>query len=159
MSAVEAFLRQLDDGWAHKWESLTEATRDVTEEEAFFQAACYADDEREEGWPPPGSIAWQVAHVAHCKRYYTLLICERGRSVERPESGPFTPRDSFAAYLAELEAAHLEQRAAIAEVRPDELSLLAGNSMPMDEFLAMAIRHDVWHAAQIAVGRRLYRKG
>ncbi len=158
MNAVDAFVCQLDDTWAHKWESLQEALKDVTEEEAAYQAPCYAGDEQEEGWPLPGSIAWQVAHVAHCKRYYATLVRERATSVERPEAGPFTPRDSFAAHRAELEAAHAEQRAAIAEVQPDELALLAGNSMPMDEFLAMSIRHDAWHASQIVVARRLYRK-
>ena len=48
-------------------------------------------------------------------------------------------------------------RREIEQLTPDDLALRANENMPLDEFLAMTIRHDTWHAGQIAVVRRLYR--
>ena len=63
VTGVETYLRQLDDAWEHKWESLRAVLDGVSEEEAAWQPPCYAAEEREEGWPPPGTIRWQVAHI------------------------------------------------------------------------------------------------
>ena len=156
MTGVEAFLRQLDDSWEHKWESLSAVLATVEEDEADWQAPCYAEEEQEEGWPPPGTVRWQVAHVAHCKRHYTDFIKAPGSS-ERPPVPARKPTESFAEDRAELAAAHAEQRDAIASLSESDLELSVGNGMRLDVFLAMAIRHDSWHAAQIAVARRLWR--
>ena len=156
MKAVDAFLRQLDDAWSHKWESLNAVLEGVTDAEAEWQAPCYAAEEREDGWPAPGTVRWQVAHVAHCKRYYTKFIRAPGVT-ERPEADPrVLPRD-FAAEMAALRETHAAQRGALAALSDADLGKPVGNGMGMAEFLAMAIRHDTWHAAQIAVARRLYR--
>jgi hypothetical protein len=157
MNATDAFLRQLDDTWSHRWESLCSALDGVTEEEAAWQAPSYADEEREDGWPAPGTIAWQAAHVAHCKRYYTELVAQRGDAPGRPPLPERSACTSFAAIRAELESAHAAQRAGIAALSEADYGLRCGNGMPLSEFLAMAIRHDAWHAAQIVVVRRLFR--
>ena len=156
MNAVAVYLRQLDDAWAHRWESLTAVLEGVTEKEADWQAPAYAAEDREEGWPAPGTVRWQVAHIAHCKRYYTKFIRAPGVS-ERPPAEPRTPLATFAAEVGALEEAHAAQRTALAALRDADLEEPVGNGMPMAEFLAMAIRHDAWHGAQIAVARRLYR--
>jgi len=156
MKAKDAFLRQLDDAWAHKWESLSAVLEGVTEEEANWQAPCYASEEREEGWPAPGTVRWQVAHVAHCKRYYTKFVRAPG-VLERPQADARVPPATFAAEVAALKEAHAAQRAALDALDDGDLAKPVGNGMPMDEFLAMAIRHDAWHGAQIAVARRLFR--
>lgn len=154
--AVQALLRQLDDAWAHRWESLTSVLEGVDAEEAAWQAPAYAAEEQEAGWPEPGTVHWTVAHIAHCKRHYTRCLEERG-GTERP---PETKRTSDADFLAsrrELEAAHAAQRVVIATLVDEELGLTVGNAMDVREFLTMAVRHDIWHAGQIAVLRRLWR--
>jgi hypothetical protein len=156
MGAVRELLRAFDHAWQHKWESLSAALEGVTEEEAAWQAPCYAKEPREEGWPAPGTIRWQVAHVAHCKRHYTMFLRAPG-STERPPAPPHVPVASFAEDVDELREAHAGQRGAILALRDDQLPLPVGNGMPLGEFLAMAVRHDTWHASQIAVARRLYR--
>ena len=156
MTELDTHLRHFDDGWSHRFESLTAVLQDLTDEEAFWQHPAYAGESPEEGWPPPGSVAWQVAHVAHCKRHYTD-ICLHAESEERPEVRPWTPCRTVAELLEVLGAAHREQREAIAGLGEDRLDLDAGNGMPYREFLAMCIRHDAWHAGQMAVARRLYR--
>ena len=38
--------------------------RGVSEDEAFWPAPAYRAEAPEAGWPNPGTIAWQVAHLA-----------------------------------------------------------------------------------------------
>ena len=154
---MHAYLRIFDDAWSHDWESMGAVLDGVTEEEARYQAPCYAGEEPEKDWPAPGSIWWQVAHVRHCKAYYTVLIEQRGAEPERPPVPPFAPSPDFAAARRALEDAHAAQRVAIAALTDADLALKVGNGMVLPEFLAMAIRHDTWHAGQIAVARRLWR--
>ena len=156
MSDLQVFLRLFDDATSHRWESLESALDGVGETEAFWQAPAYAGEAPEEGWPVPGTLAWQVAHVLHSKRHYTDCILAVGAS-ESPAARPWTPAGTFAALRRLLAEVHAEQRAALAALSDGDLDRLAGNRMPMREFLGMCIRHDTWHAAQIAVARRLYR--
>lgn len=156
MDAVSPYRKAFDDAWSHAWESLHAVLQGVTEDEAHWQAPCYADDEPEAHWPAPGTIAWQVAHVTHCKRYYTEIMRHRG-ATERPPTPSFEPAPDFAAQRAALEEAHAAQRAMLASLTDDDLALRASNDMTLPEFLRMMTRHDTWHAAQIAVARRLWR--
>ena len=156
MDPVAVHLSHLDDAWAHKWESLTGVLAGVTEDEAAWQAPCYAKDEREDAWPAPGSIRWQVAHIAHCKRHYAECIRRRGEPTS-PADPVRVPTHSYAQDRTELETAHADERAAIAACVGADFELKLFNAMPLGEFLAMVIRHDVWHASQIAVARRLWR--
>jgi hypothetical protein len=156
MNGMDAFLTQLDHAWDHKFESVQAVLADVAEEEAAWQAPCYADEPPEEGWPLPGTVHWQVAHLAHCKRHYAEFVLRR-REPDRPPVVPRPPNRTFAEELTELAAAHTALREAIAACTDDELDVVVGNGMPLREFLAMSTRHDTWHAGQIAVARRLYR--
>jgi len=156
MRAAEVLLLAFDHAWEHTWESLQSALQGVGVQEAEWQAPAYAEAEREAGWPLPGSIAWQVAHVAHCKRYYTEVILQRARPGE-PATPPRPPHQGFEVELVGLRAAHAVQRAAIAALGDTDLATRVGSAMSLVEFVTMCTRHDVWHAAQIAVARRLYR--
>ena len=40
----------------------------------------------------------------------------------------------------------------------EQLEAPLPNGMSVMEFLAMCVRHDTWHAGQIAVARRLWRQ-
>ncbi len=157
MRALDVLLLAFDHAWEHKWESLQGALRGLGPEEAAWQAPAYAPAEREPGWPLPGSIAWQVAHVAHCKRHYTEMILERAR----PGAPPALPRPSHQGFEEEVEglrAAHAAQRAAIAALSDADLETHVDNGTSLAEFVTTCTRHDTWHAAQIAVARRLYRE-
>ncbi len=156
MRAIDAFLLQLDHAWEHAWESLDAVLEGVTEQEAAWQASCYADVPVEAGWPRPGTIRWHVVHLAHCKRTYAALVRAR-KATQRPSIPRRAPAATVDADLAELDAAHADQRDAVAACSDTDLDDLVGNRMPLAEFLAMTIRHDAWHAGQIAVARRLYR--
>jgi hypothetical protein len=156
MRAVDAFLLSLDQAWTHRWESLSAVLDGIHPEEAEWQAPVYGDAEHEDGWPLAGSIHWQVAHVAHCKRAYTEYILQRDRPGRPP--APPRPRDTtWDEEVAGLKRAHARQRDAIASLTDADLGGRVGNGMTLAEFLAMCVRHDVWHASQIAVARRLYR--
>ncbi|MDJ0972990.1 MAG: DinB family protein [Planctomycetota bacterium] len=156
MSAVDEHLQAFDHAWAHDFESIRSALDGVTDDEAYWQADAYADEDVEDGWPAPGTIAWQVAHLAHCKRHYAEFVRTRA-AAEPPPVEPRTPLATFAEERAALDAAHAAQRAAIAAVDDADLTRVACGHVALGAFLAMATRHDAWHAGQIAVARRLYR--
>lgn len=156
MDSIASFLFQLDQAMAHRWESMSGALEGVSEEEGSWQAPCYATEPPEEGWPLPGTIRWQVAHVAHCERYYTTLVRTRG-ATSAPAHPVHRATSSLAEDRAELSSAHVELRAAISACRDSELAVVVGTKMPLGEFVAMAIRHVTWHAGQIALARRLFR--
>ncbi len=156
MSEIHGYLRSFDDAWSHAWESVQAVLEGVSAAEAFWQAAAYEDEPREEGWPAPGTIAWHVAHMAHCKRYYTEIVRRAGET-ERPDAAPWAEVSSLDGLLGVLRAAHADQRAAIASLSDEQLHLTTPNDMSLSAFLAMCTRHDTWHAGQIAVVRRLYR--
>jgi len=153
-AAIRTLLRQFDDAFGHSFESLKSALEGVSEADAFRQPSAYAAEERADGWPPPGSIAWQVAHVVDCKRYYADRLRAIG-SGEPFVDRPWTPCTGFDELRRSLDAAHAEQREALAAFADDDLDRSAGEGMTAGEFAAMTIRHDTWHASQIAVARRL----
>lgn len=157
MDGVGLLLRFVDDAWAHEYESVASALDGVSEEEAHWQAPCYLDEPQEAEWPLPGTILWQVLHLAHCKRHYALYVQQRGQA-GHPQVPEFQPHRDLKGARASLAQAHGALRAAIAEVKAAELALKAGNSMALPEFISMIQRHDAWHAGQIALVRRLYRQ-
>ncbi|MDF1701649.1 MAG: DinB family protein [Planctomycetota bacterium] len=156
LNVIDAILRQLDDAWGHKWESVRAVLAAGDEGEAAWQPPAHAQETPKPGWPPPGSIRWHVAHLAACKQSYARRIQMRGHPPSEEET-PFAPGRSLAADLAALDGAHRHLRAAIAALAPADLADPVEPGMPLAEFLAMAIRHDTWHAGQMALVRRLYR--
>ena len=155
MDAVRAMVEALDDAWSHRWESLQGALADLGDAEADHQPAAWRDEPREEGWPLPGTVRWQIAHVAHCKRHYADIA--KGLGEPAPEPRERVALATLADELQALAAAHAEEREAFAGLRDADLDVEAGGNMPMREFLAMAIRHDSWHASQIVLLRRMAR--
>ncbi|MHC4937831.1 MAG: DinB family protein [Planctomycetota bacterium] len=149
MRALDVFLRQFDHAWHHEWESLCPLLDNVSEDEAAWQASAYRGIEREEGWPPPGSIHWHVAHLADCKRGYTAILLDA-------EDRPGTPAASFAESFRDLQEAHAAQREAICSIKEEDLDRPLRNGVSIAEFLTSTIRHDTWHAGQVAAARRLY---
>ncbi|MHC4450340.1 MAG: DinB family protein [Planctomycetota bacterium] len=144
MSDLKAHLIHFDDAWDHDFESLMSVLGGISEEEAAWQPPCYRDEPASTGWPAPGSIRWQVTHIAYYKREYA------GRLGTASDSSP-AATTSFAEDLEQLRSAHDAEREAIAALSKSELTPETAR------FLSAIIRHDVWHAAQIAVVRRMWR--
>ncbi len=156
MNSIEILLGQLDDAWGHAWESVSVVLAGVGEDEATWQAEAYAEVEGEAGWPAPGTIHWHVAHLAANKAEYAGHIQRAVDPAVEPVEG-YSPAASYADELAALGEVQARLRAAIAALTPAVLAGEGNHSMPLPEYLAMVIRHDSWHAGQIAVVRRFYR--
>jgi len=156
MTELAAYLAQFDAAWNHAYESYQSVTKGVTQAQAFEQPAAYAKESKDDGWPAPGSIAWQVAHLVDCKHHYTHCLEQVLAGEEKlPKPEMWDPTDQFSEILEAAETIHARQRAAMENLQPEHLDVIAGNQMTTREFLSMFIRHDTWHAAQIAVARRL----
>ena len=156
MNAIDTILRQLDDAWGHAFESLTAVLDGVTDEEWSWQPPGYDDVDQDEPGPAPGTIAWHVAHLTACKQEYACHVRDRGKDVDLEGAEHQVPPGTKAQRKA-LEAAHAWLRHEVEALTPEDLTLKANHQMALDEFLAMTIRHDSWHAGQMAVARRLHR--
>jgi uncharacterized damage-inducible protein DinB len=154
MTRKEEILAAYDDAWSYKWESLTAALKDVTEEEAAYQHPIYSDVEREDGHPPSGSIMWHVVHLAHCYRHYVSTIERRPGS---SEAFPPPEANSLTEAIANLIRCRAELRSAIASVDEAELDGEVSNYKTVAQLARMTVRHDAWHASQIVIAKRLYR--
>ena len=155
MSQVVQLLQAFDDSWSHECESLRSVLVGVTSEESSWQDCSYAAEPWVQGLPEPGTIRWHVAHLEHCARHYTAILRERPITDE-----PLTP-PSEAADLPDLidrlERVRRAFRRDIEKLNDKDLLTPCARWMNVDEFLLMTIRHEAWHAVQLAVIRRLYR--
>jgi uncharacterized damage-inducible protein DinB len=144
-------------------ESILAVLKDVTPEESTWQHPAYAVEKHMPGLPAPGTLLWQVAHLEHCARHYAQIV--RARPVMEEPTTPPPPASNLPELLVALHrAAQGELRGLIAELSEADLNeaCVLGHSvhggMSVAEFLRMIIRHDSWHAGQMAVARRLYRE-
>ncbi len=147
-------LRHLDDAWSHAYESVRAVLDGVSDDEWSWQPPGY--DASEDVGPPPGSIAWHVAHLTACKNEYACHVRDRGDAVDLQGAEHEIP-PTMPLALKALEAAHAWLRHEVEALQPEDLKLEANHQLALDEFLAMTIRHDSWHGGRIAVARRLYR--
>jgi uncharacterized damage-inducible protein DinB len=156
MFQVVQLLQAFDDSWSHGCESLLSALQGVTSEEASWQDSSYAAEPSMEGLPEPGTIGWHVAHLEHCARHYAAIVRERPIAHE-----PMTPPPGIAGIfesIDRLERARRLLRVEIEKLNDADLQAPCARGMSVAEFLRMAIRHEAWHAGQVAVIRRLYRQ-
>lgn len=155
MSGPAQLLRMYDEAWSHRDESVMAALEDVTSAEARWQHPAYAAEEQMPGMPAPGTILWQIAHLAHSARHYTEILRRRPVS-EEPRTLPPSAA-TLPDLLASMQRAHAALRAEMAGVSERDLSQPCARGMSVEVFLRMVMRHDTWHAGQIVVMRRLYR--
>ncbi|HEY3320428.1 MAG TPA: DinB family protein [Planctomycetota bacterium] len=156
MNAIALLLMQFDRNWNHNWESLQSVLKDVTPDEATFQGPCYAAEEREANMPPPGSILGQLVHIHWCNLHYANVI--RLRPQKEIADPPQPPVMSLQQTIDALHGSHDALRAEVAKLTEADLAGACGHgAKTLAEFLASCLRHEIWHAGQIALARRLYR--
>jgi uncharacterized damage-inducible protein DinB len=107
-----------------------------------------------EGLPMPGTIRWHVAHLEHCARHYTEIL--RKRPLVHEPATPSPGITDLAELINRLEHARRLLREEIQRLSDVDLDTPCARGMNVGEFVRMAIRHETWHAGQIAVVRRLY---
>lgn len=157
MDAIELLLHQFDNNLKHPWESLESLLKNVTADEASWQAPCYAQEELQQNGPPPGTILWQLNHLSGCNRHYVEVLRNRPEK-DFPEAAPGSPLTTFSAALEELRASHAALRAEVSKVKAGELKDACGHgSRNVADFIAGCLRHEIWHAGSMVLIRRLYR--
>jgi uncharacterized damage-inducible protein DinB len=111
-------------------------------------------------WSPPGghSVWEQINHVRYWKRYILQRI-QRVRTKARQAwpAGGRTPADLRKA-TADLAALHRALRAAVLALDPDDLQEPRGARYPLVQLLLGAAAHESYHAGQIFLTRKLYRR-
>lgn len=155
-TAKDELLAAFDDALSYQWESVEAALRDVSDLDAWYQHPAYLGEPTDDGYPPAGTIMWQVVHLAHCYRYYRANIIERPNAVDDPPTPRATTLDEA---IAELRRYRSELRETIASLRDEDFAERLKNYESISEQMRMMIRHDAWHAGQIVVIKRLHRAG
>ncbi|MDP4200903.1 MAG: DinB family protein [Bacteroidota bacterium] len=147
-------LTAYDAAWDREWESLQSVLKHLTEEEARYQHPAYSEEPLEDGHPPAGTVLWYIVHLPHCYRHYADIIRQRPNKPEDPHP---PESNSVEEALANLQHDRTELRNTIATLSEEELDekLYYGGTVP--DLVRGTVRHDAWHAGQIAVARRLYR--
>jgi len=156
MSSLEQLLQMFDDAWSHKDESVKTVLNDVTAEEARWQHPAYSATDQMSGMPAAGSILWQVAHLEHSARHYAEILRLRPVANEPMTSPPKI--STLSELLALMQQAHAGLRGQMTQLSESDLTRPCARAMTVEEFVRMVIRHDTWHAGQIAVGRRLFQE-
>src|SRR5690606_38368839 len=104
----------------------------------------------------PGTIRWHVAHLAHYNRYYARVLLMRNE----PGTVEPLPRVALGRHeddVVALKATHDALRATIATLSDADLASTLPSGQVIGAFLRAIIRHNAWHAGQIAMMRRLIR--
>src|SRR5262245_37896536 len=155
MSQVAQLLNAFDENWSHQWESLQPVLADVTEDEACWQHQAYINERDPKGLSEPGTIRWHVGHLEQCARRYVQVL--RSRPVDKNPDLPSSALTNIRDMVDRLEHTRKELRAEIARIQDADLTAPCRGEMMVGEFLRMVIRHEIWHAGEIVVIRRLYR--
>lgn len=154
MNSHEALLQSFDKSLDDPFESLGYALKDLSEAESSWQHPAYRKEPHDQGVGVPGTILWHINHLELCHRHYTATIANP--DPEHPPKTQPAGEMNLSDTLSALESANVELRNAISSLTPDDLSRLVRPSNDLADFIAMIIRHVVWHASQITMIRRLY---
>ena len=154
MTVKEELLAAFDDAWSHRWESFEANLKNLTDDEAAYQSPTYSNESRDLREPPNGTILWHLIHVGQCYLHYSGMISER--PVRPPEPEP--PQvNTVSEAIESLKQIRSEFRSIVAMLGEEQLSEKVANGDTVQEFIRTCIRHEVWHIAQMAMARRLYR--
>ncbi|MGE4158352.1 MAG: DinB family protein [Planctomycetota bacterium] len=136
------------------YESLHQALRGVTEQEALWQIPSFANTVQVNPWPQEGTVHFQVAHISNCKRNYIVCIQEKRTDIswlDRERS------NTFQEDVNELKKYHEEMCDAVKLLNDDDCNAIVFKSTTLFQYIHERIRHDIWHCGQIAAYRRLYK--
>lgn len=143
----------ISESWAHPWEGFKSSLLNCSQGEIDWVHPAYAQEEAEPGWPRAGSILWQVNHVGACKSAYAWAIAHPDRT---DNAAPWQVILAKEPLLVALELAHDSFLDACMKADPARKIMDKGGHTYL-EYVGIAIRHELWHAGQIAQLRRLYR--
>jgi uncharacterized damage-inducible protein DinB len=154
MARKDELLAAFDAAESDPWESIENAIKGLTEEEAAYQHISFSKETTEAGAPLPGTVLWYLVHLAECYEQYSTWILVRP---EHPGEGPKLSANTVADALSLLRDSRAKLRATLANLEESRLDDKLKGGRTVADLLRASIRHDCWHGGQIAVVRRLYR--
>lgn len=142
----------IKDSWSHPWEGFKSCFQNCSQEEIEWVDASYQSCEQEPGWPKTGSISWHLNHVGACKQSYIADI--KNPNEDNLETNWEVVRDLFALEVV-LDSINKEFIEACEKADP-KTAIKGKGGQTLSQYIGIAIRHEIWHAGQIALIRRLY---
>lgn len=144
----------INDSWNHPWEGFMTCFIGCSQDEIDWVDESYQDCEQEIGWPKTGSISWHLNHVAACKNAYTADI--KNPNQENNESN-WAVISKIELFNAALKICNDNFVNACLSANP-EVKIQGKGGMTLVSYIGVATRHEIWHAGQIALLRRLYKQ-
>lgn len=156
MTGVQLLLRNLDQGYDHKsWHGpiLKGSLRGIPAEQAAWRPG------------PERHNIWEIAvHAAYWKYAVLRLLC-RGEEVRFPFKGrDWFPRPeevgetAWKADLRVLAETHRDLRRAVEALRDEDLEAIPeGSKRKVVDLVLGVAHHDIYHAGQIQLLKRLYK--
>jgi hypothetical protein len=145
---------KITDSWDHPWEGFRSSYRGCSQAEAEWVAHCYESEEIEIGWPITGSILWHLNHVGACKAAYTWDLLH---PVEVDNKSTW----KVIFDIVDLETAlnHTNESFVLAAKEFSYNGKIMGKGgHEFSEYIGICLRHEIWHAGQMALIRRLYKR-
>lgn len=155
MTSIQVLLRNLDQGYDHKsWHGpiLKGSLRGVSAE----QAAWRPGPERHNIWEIAVHAAyWKYSVLRRLRRREEVRFALKGSNwFPRPEE---VSEPAWKADLRILEDSHRELRRAVEALRDEDLETVPGGSRTKIVDLVLGVaHHDIYHAGQIQLLKRLY---
>ena len=144
----------IKDSWVHPWEGFKSSYNGCTQNEIDWVHNAYEGENVEVGWPSPGSISWIMNHVGACKQAYAADIAQP----DDPDINiVWVAKREISELVRELEEINITFWNSCRKANPN-VFIKGKGGQTLAQYIGMALRHEIRHAGQNALIRRLYRK-
>jgi hypothetical protein len=155
MKSTQAYQALFAEFNGDKWDSVQSAFADVDQTMAEWICPGFiADVDPRPGEPPPGCILWYGNHILACKEGYLVAV----RTSNNTSESIHRPLPGIAEVIDGLNDVTERFLATLRDMDDEFLSRnVSGTTMTVASYLNMAVRHEIWHAGQVALLKRLYK--
>jgi hypothetical protein len=155
MNANDLLLLAFDSALADQWESLQPVLADLSDEKAAWQPPAYAQVPHDEGVGVPGTILWHLNHLEWSHRLMAAMLPSRAE--DRKAGIPPPGELPLGEILPKLKQAEASMRAAVADLRPEDLPAACTSRENNAEIVLGATRHLAAHTGKIIQTNRLFK--
>jgi len=144
----------ISNSWDHPWEGFRSSFGGCNQTEAEWVAPCYEGVEMEMGWPKAGSILWHLNHVGACKAAYTWDLLHPVEVENKSTWNVIFEMANLATVLNDVNDSFVLATKSFSY----NGKIMGKGGHEFGEYIGICLRHEIWHAGQIALIRRMYKR-
>lgn len=142
----------IHDSWFHPWEGFNSSFESCSQKEIEWVSQFYEKETTTPNWPKNGTISWILNHVGAYKQTYIYDILHPDSSNNEPEWIVHRDLQSLKTALNKIS---IEFSNACLLADP-EIFIHGKGGHNLAQYIGIALRHEIWHAGQIALIRRMF---